>query len=63
MELEEFAFQGCPDVRGPQTKKSLEKSLNNVEQENVSYLYMCAPPLYYILCGLFYFSEILKKNM
>lgn len=34
MELEEFAFQGCPDVRGPQTKKSLEKSLNNVEQEN-----------------------------
>lgn len=36
MELEEFAFQGCPDVRGPQTKQSPQKALNNQEQQNVS---------------------------
>ncbi|XP_078366538.1 RUN domain-containing protein 1-like [Oculina patagonica] len=29
MELEEFAFQGCPDVRGPQAKESPKKTLNN----------------------------------
>lgn len=37
MELEEFAFQGCPDVRGPQKKQSPEKSWNNdAEDKNVS---------------------------
>jgi len=37
MELEEFAFQGCPDVRGPQKKQSPEKALNNDgEDKNVS---------------------------
>lgn len=37
MELEEFAFQGCPDVRGPQKKQSPEKTLNSDgEDKNVS---------------------------
>ena len=37
MELEEFAFQGCPDVRGPQTEQSPKKALNNDgEDKNVS---------------------------
>ena len=37
MELEEFAFQGCPDVRGPQKKQSPEKALNSDgEDKNVS---------------------------
>ena len=36
MELEEFAFQGCPDVRGPERKQSPQKTLNNDEQQNVS---------------------------
>ena len=36
MELEEFAFQGCPDVRGPQKKQSPEKTLNSDgEDKNV----------------------------
>lgn len=34
MELEEFAFQGCPDVRGPQKKQSPEKALNNDGEDN-----------------------------
>lgn len=29
MELEEFAFQGCPDVRGPKAKESPKKALND----------------------------------
>ena len=33
MELEEFAFQGCPDVRGPQKKQSPEKALNNDDED------------------------------
>lgn len=33
MELEEFAFQGCPDVRGPKAKKALN---DNSAGENVS---------------------------
>lgn len=37
MELEEFAFQGCPDVRGPKAKESPKKALNdNGAGENVS---------------------------
>lgn len=36
MELEEFAFQGCPDVRGPKDKQSPQRTLNNSEQQNVS---------------------------
>lgn len=36
MELEEFAFQGCPDVRGPKDKQSPQRTLNNSEQVNVS---------------------------
>lgn len=37
MELEEFAFQGCPDVRGPQKKQTSEKALNtDGEDKNVS---------------------------
>lgn len=36
MELEEFAFQGCPDVRGPTAKESPTKALNNEgEEKNV----------------------------
>ncbi|KAM7439161.1 Rab GTPase binding [Porites harrisoni] len=34
MELEEFAFQGCPDVRGPKDKQSPQRTLNNTEQQN-----------------------------
>ncbi|KAK2568381.1 RUN domain-containing protein 1 [Acropora cervicornis] len=33
MELEEFAFQGCPDVRGPHSKKSPQKSLQDYEEQ------------------------------
>ena len=37
MELEEFAFQGCPDVRGPQKKQSSGKALStDGEDKNVS---------------------------
>lgn len=36
MELEEFAFQGCPDVRGPKDKQTPQRTLNNTEQQNVS---------------------------
>ena len=37
MELEEFAFQGCPDVRGPQKMQSPEKALNTDDEDtNVS---------------------------
>lgn len=36
MELEEFAFQGCPDVRGPKDKQSPQTMLNNSEQQKVS---------------------------
>lgn len=31
MELEEFAFQGCPDVRGPHSKKSPQKVKTSLE--------------------------------
>lgn len=41
MELEEFAFQGCPDVRGPKTKQSPQKVLNDAEQQNVSLYEQC----------------------
>lgn len=46
MELEEFAFQGCPDVRGPQEKQSPQKTVNNdgdeknVSSENVYYIHV-----------------------
>lgn len=33
MELEEFAFQGCPDVRGPHAKASPQKSLQEYEEQ------------------------------
>ena len=37
MELEEFAFQGCPDVRGPKAKESPTKAVDdNGEGKNVS---------------------------
>ncbi|XP_022778343.1 RUN domain-containing protein 1-like, partial [Stylophora pistillata] len=29
MELEEFAFQGCPDVRGPKAKESPTKAVDD----------------------------------